>query len=475
MVKLFNLLKGVKCRVLGSLLVDIGGLYHNDKDVKENGLFFCLNGLKNNGIKFVNSAINNGAVVIVSECELKGLLGVTQILVKNARKAMSLIAKNFYGNPSKELKLIGVTGTNGKTSTTHMIDDMLKQLGYTSAIIGTNGVIYNGKVLKTNMTTPDPIELQKIFRLLVNAGVKYVCMEVSAHSIYLDKIEGLKFELVIFSNLTEDHLDYFKTMDNYFDAKRKLFSKKYAKTALVNIDDEYGEKMVDCINMPVKTYSIYSESNYKASGLCFENFKQTFEFCGRRLESQFLGEFNVYNLLSAIACLDILNMGLMDIQKTILNIKMIPGRFNQIVINKKLFIIDYAHTPDGLLNVLMLSKKIAKSNKLICVFGCGGDRETQKRSKMGEISTKIADFTIITSDNPRFEDKLKIIKDVESGVVNSGYKVIVDRKDAIKYSDKISNVGDVVLIAGKGCEDYIDEMGVKIKYSDYEEVEKLRK
>lgn len=475
MVKLFNLLKGVKCRVLGSLLVDIGGLYHNDKDVKENGLFFCLNGLKNNGIKFVNSAINNGAVVIVSECEIKGLLGVTQILVKNARKAMSLIAKNFYGNPSKELKLIGVTGTNGKTSTTHMINDMLKQLGYTSAIIGTNGVIYNGKVLNTNMTTPDPIELQKIFRLLVNAGVKYVCMEVSAHSIYLDKIEGLKFELVIFSNLTEDHLDYFKTMDNYFEAKRKLFSKKYAKTALVNIDDEYGEKMVACINMPVKTYSIYSESNYKASGLCFENFKQTFEFCGQRLESQFLGEFNVYNLLSAIACLDILNMSLMDIQKTILNMKLIPGRFNQIVINKKLFIIDYAHTPDGLLNVLMLSKKIAKSNKLVCVFGCGGDRETQKRSKMGEISTKIADFTIITSDNPRFEDKLKIIKDVESGVVNRDYKVVIDRKDAIKYSDKISNVGDVVLIAGKGCEDYIDEMGVKIKYSDYEEVEKLRK
>jgi len=473
-MKLYKLLKGIKCRVLGSQLLEIEGLYHNDKSVKKNGLYFCLNGLNYCGNDFIYSAINNGAVCVVTEKEIKGLKGVTQILVGNARKVMSLIAKNFYNNPAKNLKLIGVTGTNGKTSTTYMISDMLNQLGYLSALIGTNGVVFNDKVIETNMTTPDPIELEKIFSKLVEWGVQYVCMEISAHSIYLDKIEGLKFECVIFSNLTEDHLDYFETMDNYFNAKKKLFSNKYAKNCLINIDDVYGKNILKSINTPTKTYSIYNKSDYKADVLSFENFKQKFVFNGFAVKSKFLGEFNVYNLLSALACLDVIGVELLDIQKLVDGIKQIPGRFNTIVINKKLFIIDYAHTPDGLENVLNLCRKLVKDKKLLCIFGCGGNRETQKRAKMGEISTKIANFTIITTDNPRFEDRLKIAKEIESGVINKNYVIILDRKEAIKFANNNSNEGDIILIAGKGCEDYIDENGEKIKYSDFEEVENLR-
>ena len=473
-MKLFKLLKGIRCRVLGSVLIEIKGLYHNDKLVEKGGLFFCINGQNSNGEEFISSAVNRGAVAIVTERELKGYNNITQILVKNVRKTMSLISKNYYENPAKNLKLVAVTGTNGKTSTTYMIDSMLKSLGYSSAIIGTNGVFYNDKKIETGMTTPDPIELYKILRKLVDERIEYDCMEVSAHSIYLDKIEGLCFDVAIFSNLTEDHLDYFKTMDSYYKAKLKLFSRKYVKNAIINIDDEYGQKMLNCINMSVKTYSIYSDSNYKAENLGLKNFKQYIKIFNKKVESKFLGEFNIYNLLSAIVCLDVLKIKYTNLQKLIFGIKEIPGRFNTIVIKQKLFIIDYAHTPDGLENVLRVCKGLLNGKKLYCVFGCGGNRETQKRAKMGEISSKYADFTIITTDNPRFEDRMKIAKDIKQGVKNENYKIILDREKAIRFAESVADVGDIILVAGKGFENYIDENGVKNYYSDFDVIEKLK-
>lgn len=475
-MKLFELLKGVKCRIFGSSLIEVDGLFHFDKDIKGKGLFFCLNGTNTQGEEYVLSAINRGAVAIVSEKEIKGLHKITQILVKNVRKAMSLIAINYYNNPAKDLKLIGITGTNGKTSTTYILMNMLNYLGYPTAIIGTNGVIYNNKKIETEMTTPDPIELQRILYKLKNDNIKFVCMEVSAHSVYYYKTEGLKFEIMIFSNLTEDHLDFFKTMDEYYKAKKRIFSPKYTKCALINIDDYYGKNLFDSINMPKKTYAIKNKADYSAVNLGIKDFNQEILIQDNIIKTKLLGEFNIYNLISSIACLKILNIGITNLQNLILSISEIPGRFNCRVVNNKLFVIDYAHTPDGLENVLKLCKSIVdKEKKLICVFGCGGNRETQKRSKMGEISSNFADFTIITSDNPRYEDELMIAKDIESGFKNNRFKIILDRKDAIKCADKISDVGDIILIAGKGSEGYIDKMGVKRKYSDYEEVEKLRK
>lgn len=473
-MKLFKLLKGVRCRVLGRMSIEIEGLYISDKGVLSGGLYFCLNGRSYNGEQFVLSAIEKGVVAIVAEKEFQGLHGITQILVKDARKAMSLIAANYYNNPAKDLKLIGVTGTNGKTTTTHMISDMLNGLGYSTAIIGTNGVLYKDKKIETGMTTPDPIELQKILYKLKKENIEYVCMEVSAHSTYYHKLEGLRFEIIIFSNLTEDHLDFFETMENYWNAKKMIFDKKYTKQALINIDDVYGQRIYDSINISKKTYAINSESDYKAIDFGMNNYIQKIKICNEIIESKFLGAFNIYNLTAAIACLKMLNIEYFNLQETVKMIKLVPGRFNTIVIKQKLYIVDYAHTPDGLYNVLKLCKNISNKNKLICVFGCGGDRETQKRSKMGEISSNIADFTIITTDNPRFENRLKIAQDIASGMTCERYKIILDRSDAIKYSDKISKEGDVILVAGKGAEDYIDEMGVKKFYSDYKVIESLK-
>lgn len=474
-MKLFRLLKGIKCRVLGSQLVDVEGLCFNDKQAQKNHLYFCIRGIKDDGADYVLSAVARGVVAVVSEKEFVGLKGVVQILVKDVRKTMSLIAKNFYENPAMKLKLVGVTGTNGKTTTTYMISGLLNDLGVKSAIIGTNGVVFEGKVVETGMTTPDPIELYKILRRLADLGVQVVCMEVSAHAIYLRKIDGLIFDIVIFSNLTEDHLDYFETMERYFDAKKKLFSKRYAEKALINIDDVYGKRLFESINLNKKSYSICREADYISKNLGIENFVQKMVFQNKILFIKFLGEFNIYNLLSAISCVMELGFSFKNIQNTLDKLEFVPGRFNLMVIKQKLFIIDYAHTPDGLENVLKLCKGLLTGGKLINVFGCGGDRETQKRPKMGEISSKYANFTIITSDNPRFESREKIANEIAQGVCGDSFKIILDRIEAIVFADSITKEGDVILIAGKGCEDYIDELGVKKRYSDFEQVQKLRK
>lgn len=472
-MKLYSLLKNIKCRVVGSYLVEVGGLYHNDKDVKSDGVFFCIKGENFNGSEFIKNAISNGAVAIVSENEISGLRGITQIIVRNVRKTMSLMACNFYGNPAGKLKILGVTGTNGKTTTTHILAGLLDGLGKNCGIIGTNGISVNGIQVDTGMTTPDPIELQKIFAKMVRRNIEYVCMEVSAHACYLDKLDGFVFDAMIFTNLTEDHLDFFKTMENYFMAKEKIFQSGHTKLAIINVDDDYGKRLAESINIPQITYSIYNNSDKKASDLKIKNYKQEFSFDNKKLVSPLLGEFNVYNLISAISCLNGLGFNLKNLQDLIFNLKQPAGRFNTMVINKKLFIIDYAHTPDGLENILRLCKQIADGKKIISVFGCGGNRETQKRAKMGEISSKYADFTVITSDNPRFEDRETIAKEIEKGVINSNYIITLDRGEAIKIAYKMAEVGDLILVAGKGAENYIDEKGVKTPYSDFDEIKKL--
>lgn len=474
-MKLYSLLKNIKCRVFGSCLVNVSGLYHNDKEVKTGGVFFCINGKNNNGEEYAKSAVKNGAVAIVAENEIVGLRGITQIIVKNVRKTMSLMACKFYGSPADKLKIIGVTGTNGKTTTTHILAELLEKMGKKCGVVGTNGVLVNGIKYDIGMTTPDPIELQKIFAKMVRRGIEYVCMEVSAHACYLDKLDGFVFEAMIFTNLTEDHLDFFETMEKYFKAKEEIFQPKHTKLAIINVDDAYGKRLAKSIIVPKITYSIYSNSDEKTTGLKITDYKQEFCFDNFNLTSPLLGEFNVYNLVSAISCLKALKFSLENLQEMVSLLKPIAGRFNTKVINKKLFIVDYAHTPDGLENVLKLCKQIANGKKVISVFGCGGDRETQKRSKMGEISSKNADFTVITSDNPRFEDRERIAKDIERGMINSNYIINLNRREAIKFAYKIAGVGDLILVAGKGAENYIDEKGVKIPYSDIEEINKLEK
>ena len=475
-MKLFSLLKNVSCRIVGNSVVEISGLYHKDTEVKEGGMFFCLRGTRVDGIDFVHSAIKNGAVAIVTEQEIQNLSGVTQVVVRSARESMSLIACKFFGEPAKKLKLIGVTGTNGKTTITNMISSVLEYAGFKVAIVGTNGVFIKGVKYDSGMTTPDPIELQKYFSIMIKQKIEYVCMEVSAHAIDLHKIDGCLFNCVVFTNLTEDHLDYFKTMKNYFETKAKLFSRKYTNFGVINIDDECGEELAKRINFPFVTYSINSDADYVASNIrCVGGGQEFYLNSLQIIKLVMAGKFNVSNALASIAVLK--NVGLSD--EVIFNgLKTMPsveGRFNSFVIKNRHVVVDYAHTPDGLKNILKACRDMAEGKKVISVFGCGGNRETQKRSKMGEISSKYADFTIITSDNPRFEKREDIAREIEKGVVGKDYLIELDRSSAIRLAFKKSDAGDVIVVAGKGAEDYIDENGVKIPYSDLAEIEKIRR
>ena len=475
-MKLYTLLKDINCRVFGNTNIEIAGIYHKDTQVKENGLFFCLRGTRVDGVNFINSAIKNGAIAIVTEQEISGISQTTQIIVKNARETMSLIACKFFGNPANKLKIIGVTGTNGKTTTTNVIAALLEKFEKKVAIIGTNGVIFSGKKYDTGFTTPDPIDLQKYFAKMVKEKIEYVVMEVSAHALDLNKVSGFKFEISVFTNFTEDHLDYFKTMEKYFVAKSKLFTKKHSKFAILNQDDSQFKKLASCINIPFLTYAINNEANYFAIKISTCNQLQTFtlnkQIC---VKTQLLGKFNVSNILASIAVLEALGFKTEKIISYLQDVKPVEGRFNVLKVKDSLIVVDYAHTPDGLENVLKTCREISNGSKVISVFGCGGNRDSQKRKIMGEISSKNADFTIITSDNPRFEKRETIARHIEEGMINSNYSIELDRAKAIKKAILMAESGDVVLIAGKGAEPYIDENGSKIPYSDYIEIEKFRR
>lgn len=476
-MKLFSLLKNINARVLGNVAIEIKGLYHKDTEVKEGGIFFSLRGTRVDGNAYVLSAIKNGAVAVVTEQEIQNLSHVTQVVVKNAREAMSQIACKFYGNPASKLKVIGITGTNGKTTTSNMIASILNYADKKVGIIGTNGVFIRGEKFESGMTTPDPIELQKYLQLMVRTKVEYAVMEVSAHAIDLYKISGFVFDAVVFTNLTEDHLDYFKTMEKYFQAKAKLFARKHANFAVINVDDEYGMRIIDSINLPYVTYSNSGiNAMFYAGDIKQKGAGQTFKLNGKfDFELGFAGKFNVSNALAAIAVAEHFGFDEVQIAKGLSGMKPVDGRFNSIMVGEVLVVVDYAHTPDGLKNILSACREIAGKNKLISVFGCGGNRDSAKRPIMGEISTSLADFTIITSDNPRFEKREDIAKDIVSGISKTNYSVKLDRPKAIFEAIKMAEPHDVVVVAGKGAEPYIDENGEKMPYSDLAEIEKIRR
>lgn len=475
-MKLFSLLKNLNYRVLGNLALDITGLYHKDTEVKDGGLFFCLKGTVVDGQAFVMGAIKNGAVAIVSEKEIHGIGGVTQIIVKNARETMSKVACRFYGCPANKLKIIGVTGTNGKTTTTHMLASVIENAGKKVAIVGTNGIIIKGQKIVTNMTTPDPIELQKYFALMLKHHIEYVCMEVSAHAAALSKVDGVRFEAMLFTNLTEDHLDFFKTMDNYFEAKLKLFSTKYTNLAILNKDDGYFEKIKSCINLPYFTYSKTSDADFVADIKKITSKGQEIIINSNlNISLPMLGSFNVSNALLSIAALSKLGFSNEDIKQGLENMKQVDGRFNSYDINGKTVIIDYAHTPDGLKNILVAARELAGNNKLFVVFGCGGNRDALKRPIMGKIASDLCDYVFISNDNPRFENPMSIAKDIAAGITKDNYEIELNRSNAINKAINMAKSDSVVVLAGKGAEDYIEENGVKIPYSDIREVEKFRR
>jgi len=466
-MRLIDLLKDVDCEIYGDNSIEIENLTHNSKEVKEGGLFFAIKGEHYNGEEFVDDAIKQGANVVVSENKLN--LSCTNVVVKNIRKAMSLIANNFYLNPAEKMLIIGVTGTNGKTTTTYMLKSIFEEAGKNVGVIGTNGIIINGKKTVSNFTTPDPIILQKTLREMVDAGVNVVCMETSAHALKLQKLWGVMTDIALFTNLSQDHLDYFKNMDDYFIAKKSFFSAQLARFGVVNIDDPYGKIIYDNADIPLVSYSKENnrEADVMASNIISGYYNQ--EFNVKSVKGDFkvnlnmLGSFNVSNALCAISAAIMAGVEQKHIINALKNLEQIEGRFNTYFVKGVRVIVDYAHTPDGLENILKAARVFTEKN-LISVFGCGGNRDVSKRHIMGQISTSLADLTVITSDNSRLEDPIDIIEDIERGVENNKYMLEIDRILAIKKAVNLACRGDTVLILGKGAENYFDVNGEKIPY-----------
>ncbi|MBE6047444.1 MAG: UDP-N-acetylmuramoyl-L-alanyl-D-glutamate--2,6-diaminopimelate ligase [Clostridium sp.] len=479
-----ELLNGLDYEVLqGNEDIEIESVEYDSRNVKQNGLFVCIKGYATDGHKYAEMASQNGASAIVCEDSIDiSNRNNTIIKVKDSRKALAVIGSNYYHNPSKKMKIIGVTGTNGKTTTTFMLKTILEKEGKKVGLVGTIANYIGNEKLHTERTTPESFELQKLFAEMVDKGCEYCVMEVSSHSLALDRVYGIEFAAGIFTNITRDHLDFHKTFENYYQAKFKLFEN--SKFAVVNIDDSYGKNVVKDLKQMGKddiiTVSIKEESDFKAYDEKCESRHIAFKIDIDNKQEEFVvgmpGEFNIYNSLGAIATMKKLGISLDSIKKGIEEV-VVAGRCEMVGRKFNLpftIIVDYAHTPDGLDNILKTARGFTK-NKLISVFGCGGDRDKVKRPQMGKIGSDISDIAIITSDNPRTEDPVSIINDVVKGIDKDNYEVIENRKDAIKRAIELAGEGDVIVIAGKGHEDYQILNTGKIHFDEREVVDDILK
>ncbi len=450
--------------------VEINGLACDSSKVKSGYVFFCLVGRENDGHTFAADALSRGAVALVVERRLA--LDCLQIEVDDSRKAMSMAAAAFFGNPSKRMKIVGITGTNGKTTTTYIVKSIIEAAGYSCGLIGTNAVEYCGEKLDASLTTPDPIDLQRTLSDMAAAGVDYVVMEVSAHALALKKVDGIMYEVAAFTNFSRDHLDFFGDMEKYAAAKQEFFTRDHARTAVVNADDDLGAKIARETKLRTVTYGVDNPSDVFGIDLAMSAYGLSYvinmsDNVGN-VKFNLTGRFNMYNTLCAAAIASALELPFSAVTSGIRNVKKVDGRFNIINTAKCNVIIDFAHTDDGIANILRAIREFAPA-RVITVFGCGGNRDTTKRAVMGKIVSTMSDYCFVTSDNPRFEPPLDIIRQIESGIKEIGgtdYTCIVDRKEAIRAALEMANKDDIVLIAGKGAEQYNDVMGCKQPYND---------
>ena len=478
-MNLKNILAGLKgLKAKGDLEKEIVGIESNSKNIKPGYLFVAIKGFNVDGHTFIESAIEKGATAIAVEegFDLKSVKfpeNVTVIMAPNTREFLAIAANNFYDHPSKKFKLIGVTGTKGKTTTTFMIKEILEKAGKKVGLIGTIAVYINGeKQADSERTTPESLELQKIFADMVDQGVQYVVMEVSSQSLKLHRVDGCEFDYVVFTNLSEDHISEKEhpDMQDYFESKLKLF--KMCKKGFTNIDDLHGAKIPDMFpDSDITGYGIDNSGKVLAKDITVTNsyvdFKVKIKDRNERVKVDIPGRFSVYNALAAICVCKEIGIEPETIKQALLEIK-VPGR-SEMVPNKLEIpiMIDYAHSPESLENILKAVSSYTRG-KVISVFGCGGDRDARKRPIMGEISGKIADYTIITSDNPRTEDPEKIVKQIEEGIkkTKGKYEVIVDRTKAIEKAIKMSNKNDIIILAGKGHEPYQEINGEKYSFDE---------
>lgn len=491
-MKLKKVLQGLDYTIInGSDDTDINKIEYDSRNIIKGDVFFCIEGFQTDGHKFVNDAVLNGAKVVICTKNVKYIPNCTIIKVEDTRKALAISSANFYDHPSDKIKIIGVTGTNGKTTTTFMLKSILEEAGFKVALLGTIANLIGNEKIPSHRTTPESLELHRFFNDMVNRGVDYCVMEVSSHSLSLDRVYGINFCEAIFTNLTRDHLDFHKTFENYYNAKLLLF--RNSINSIINIDDEYGKRVFEDISNNKITYSINSLSDVKAENINMHSRGIDFDIFYKgemkKVNMNIPGKFNVYNALGSIgACLSE-NIDLYTIINGLERMKCVLGRCELVSSKYDLgfeIIVDYAHTPDGLLNILKTARGFT-SGRLICVFGCGGDRDKTKRPIMGNIGTDLSDIAIITSDNPRSEEPISIINDIIEGVEKNNYVIVENRKDAIKKAIEMAQKDDVIVIAGKGHEDYqilkdkvihfderevideiISELGVENIHANYE-------
>ena len=476
---LSELLKDVNIKKIdGGGSMKISGIACDSRKVKPGNVFVCITGYETDGHKYAKSAVENGAVAVVAEHDLP-TVDVPCVIVDNTRKAMSEMAATFYDYPYKKFKLIGITGTNGKTTTTYLIKSILEHLGKKVGLIGTNQNMIGDMIMETSRTTPDSLELMQLFDMIASHNVDYVVMEVSSHALALDRVTACTFDVGAVTNITQDHLDFHKTMEEYLAAKSILFN--ICNTGVVNKDDARSEYLIEnarCRNMI--TYGINQDCDLKASNIILNEDGVKFDINYGGMEEHvdlpIPGEFSVYNALTAIGCCMAENIPLDLAVDGLHSAKGVKGRIEIVRTpgTNYTVIIDYAHTPDGLLNVINAIRGFAKG-RIVTLFGCGGDRDASKRPIMGKIAGELSDFCIVTSDNPRTEDPEKIIKQVVEGVkqTDCDYEVITNRFSAIEYALDHAKKNDIILLAGKGHETYQVLGKDTIKFDEREIVQKL--
>jgi len=469
--------------------LNVEGISYDSRKIKPNFIFFAIKGFKEDGNKYIDKAIENGAGVVFTESDVRNLnkkykdTRVYFSKVDEIRKFMARMSSEFYGNPSEKLKLIGVTGTNGKTTITYIIKAIIEAAGFKCGLLGTIDYMIGENKHVSNLTTPEAVEINEMLREMVDADQKFCVMEVSSIALVLERVYGLDFDAGIFTNLSSEHLDLHKTMENYLEAKKILFDLLDEKgVAVSNKDDIYGENILKDTKAKKIYYSINNKSEYKATNEAFSIEGLEFELSSGeqnyRITSKLSGRFNIYNVLAAIALVREFGIDFNIIQKVISNFEPVNGRFKKIKLSNGAYaVIDYSHTSDSLKNAIESAIEIRDNQMLkgrvITIFGCGGNKDKIKRPVMGKFATQLSDHTIITSDNPRYEKPMDIIDEILKGIDKSkSYEVEERREKAIKKGIEISSEGDIILICGKGHETYQEVKGVRSHFDDKEIVEK---
>lgn len=471
MKEMAELVKNLPAQVvkgdISELRVD--GIAYDSRKVQPGFVFVCIEGFKTDGHNYVDSAVNNGATVIVAAKDVDVPEGVPLLLVANTREALALLGAAFYGYPSRSLTMIGITGTNGKTTTTYLIEEILKENGKKVGLIGTIKNKIGDIELPVTNTTPESLDLQQLLAEMRDAGVSHVVMEVSSHALELDRVAGVEYDLAIFTNITQDHLDFHENMEKYLAAKTKLFSslgkstgKDQPKYGIINVDDPESDKIIAQTTASVITYGITKKADVQAKNIDLRAEGVAFEVetprGGMGLSLNITGLFNVSNTLAAVAAAVALGFPLDSVKIAMERVPGVAGRLEKVDAGQDFTVlVDYAHTPDSLENILKAAREFTRG-RIITVFGCGGDRDRTKRPVMGAVSARLSDYTVLTSDNPRSEEPQAILAEIETGVSpligKDKYTVIPDRREAIGFALKIAEPQDTVLIAGKGHETY---------------------